>query len=131
MTKKTKGQSLIEVMVAIAVLVLILLGMLTAVTYSVRNATFAKNQAIATKYTQEAMENARELRDTHRLEFFQSGSSSLTDCNIEDEAIESGFVLNRTCELVGEETVLIEVAVTWTDARGTHDATASSYLTKW
>lgn len=59
-----KGQSLFEVVVAIGVVALLLTGLASAVTRSVSNTTFAKNQSIANRYSQQAVEWMRTERDT-------------------------------------------------------------------
>lgn len=58
-----KGQSLIELVVSMAIAVLVLGALTFAVIISLRNAQFAKNQAQATKLAQESLENIRSLRD--------------------------------------------------------------------
>ena len=56
-TRKSEiGQSLLEVMVALAVSTLVLTSLVSAVVVSVRNARFAKNQSLATKYAQEGID---------------------------------------------------------------------------
>ena len=61
--KNNFGQTLFEVVVAVSVAVLIITGILTAVILSSANAEFARRQAEATRYGQEAMEWLRLERD--------------------------------------------------------------------
>lgn len=59
----SKGQTMIELIIVLA-LVVIVVGALTFATIaSLRNAQFAKNQAQATKLAQEGLEKLRSLRD--------------------------------------------------------------------
>ena len=53
---RNSGQTLVEVVLAVAVASLILVGLTRATTEALRNAQFAKNQSLATQYAQEAME---------------------------------------------------------------------------
>lgn len=58
-----KGQSLIEVIVAVTVGVLIVGALTFAVLFSLRNAKFSQNQNQATKLAQEGIERVRAERD--------------------------------------------------------------------
>lgn len=57
------GQTLFEVVVAVSVAVLVITGILTAIVLSSANAEFARRQAEATRYGQEAIEWLRAERD--------------------------------------------------------------------
>lgn len=59
----SKGQTLVELVVVIAVLVIVVSALTFATISSLRNAQFAKNQAQATKLAQEGLEKVRSLRD--------------------------------------------------------------------
>lgn len=61
-----KGQSLMEVVVATAVGVLVVMALVFATIFSLRNANFAKNSAQATKLAQEGIEMVRLGRDRNR-----------------------------------------------------------------
>lgn len=58
-----QGQSLIEVIVAAAVGILVVTALTFATIFSLRNASFAKNSAQATKLAQEGIERVRAGRD--------------------------------------------------------------------
>lgn len=57
------GQSLTEVIVASVVSILVVAALTYATIFSLRNASFAKNSAQATKLAQEALERVRSARD--------------------------------------------------------------------
>lgn len=57
------GQSLLEVIIALTVGILVVLALVFAVIFSLRNANFAKNSAQATKLAQEGIERVRTGRD--------------------------------------------------------------------
>ena len=123
--KNENGQSLIEVLVALAVMVIVILALVRVTTVSIRNATFAKNRALATKYAQEWMEQTRKERD-ESTNFFDS------HCAYQDDNPGSSdiFSRERTCELDGD-TMTIEVTVSWTEGVIPHESKLVTHLTKW
>lgn len=65
-----RGQTLIEALVALTSVILTLTAISIAVTTSVSNSTFVKNQTTAARYAQEGMEYMRYLRNTDPANFF-------------------------------------------------------------
>lgn len=61
-----RGQSLLEVIIAMAVGILVVTALVFATIFSLRNAQFAKNSAQATKLAQEGIERARIGRDRNQ-----------------------------------------------------------------
>lgn len=61
-----KGQSLIELVIVVAVIVMVVGGLVFTTISSLRNASLAKNQAQATKLAQEGLEKARVGRDRNQ-----------------------------------------------------------------
>ena len=61
-----KGQSLMELVVVIAVIIIVVAALTFATIASLRNANLAKNQAQATKLAQEGLERVRTGRDRKR-----------------------------------------------------------------
>ena len=59
----SKGQTLIELVIVVAVIVLVVGALVFATISSIRNATLAKNQSQATKLAQEGLEKVRSLRN--------------------------------------------------------------------
>lgn len=81
--KYNEGQSLVEVLVGLATAVLII-GAITAATIAaLSNATFSKNQNLATSYAQQGIEIVRNLRDRDYASFSElSGTYCLAKaCN--------------------------------------------------
>ena len=62
-----KGQSLLELVVVIAVVVIVIGALTFATIASLRNASFSQNQAQATKLAQEGIERVRIGRDRNQL----------------------------------------------------------------
>ncbi len=64
-----KGQSLIEVVIGLAIAVIIMTAVTTLVINSLQNAEFSKNQNLAEQYAQEGIETMRNLRDSNYSSF--------------------------------------------------------------
>ena len=60
------GQTLIELVIAVAVIVIVVGALVFATISSIRNAQSAKNQTLATKYAQEGLERVRVGRDRNK-----------------------------------------------------------------
>lgn len=72
-----KGFTLVETLVAIAVLLLVLIGPMTAAQKGIRNAYFANEQIIAVFLAQEAIEAVRIIRDEDGLGAYDLLENSL------------------------------------------------------
>jgi len=133
MKKYESGQSIIELLAALAVFTLVVVALMMVTTISVRNATFAKNQALATKYGQASIEEARDLRDNNKGDFFDTSSAVYNFCDERsDGEIGDSFTIDRICEYQpAEKRMKVTVNVTWKDARGTHQSALSTFLSKW
>lgn len=128
MKKQEKGQSLIEVLAALSVVVLVILALVIITTISIRNATFAKNQSLATSYAQELIEEARDLRNKNKEVFFTD--ESLCDLTPDSDSAPP-FTFERACTLVGGDKIQVLAKVTWTDSKGDHKSELYTELTKW
>ena len=123
--KKASGQSLVEMVVAISVVLIVIVALVAVTTVSVRNASFSRNQALAMRYAQEGIEEARKLRDSQKEDvFFVNDSCSITKTI-------GIFSFQRTCRLAGDKTMTVTVVVSWTDAKGTHKSELTTHLSKW
>lgn len=72
MFKKNKGQSLLEVLIALSVIILVLTALVKVVTLSIRSTDYARNSSVATTYATEAMEKIRSFRDANSWTAFSS-----------------------------------------------------------
>jgi Tfp pilus assembly protein PilV len=120
-----KGQSLIEILVALAIVVIVILALVGVTTVSIRNATFAKNRALATKYAQEWMEETRKERDEN-INFFDSDCVFQTD----NPGLSGIFSRVRTCGLDGD-TMTVKVTVSWSEGGVSHKSELVTHLTNW
>jgi len=124
--KKAKGQSLIEVVVAIGIVVIVIVALVAVTTVSVRNASFSRNQALATKYAQEAIEKIRDYRARVAWDIFTNNCQNPPDL----PSIPSSFSRTISCSGSGDSRE-IKVTVSWTDFKGTHKSELTTRLTKW
>ncbi len=131
--KKTSGQSLLEMIVTLGIVILVILDLVVVTTISVRNASFSRNQALATKYAQKAIEKIRLFREEETWENF------VGECETFDLGFTPvGFSISRDCHLpdtlsrCDEQSDICEVkvSVSWTDARGIHKSELTTRLTK-
>lgn len=58
----TKGQSLLEITIAIGVAVLVISALTITTLIGLRNSQFSQNQILATKYAQEGLEKVKSMR---------------------------------------------------------------------
>lgn len=140
-----KGQSLFEVVVALAVSALVIVALVSLVSSSIRNATFSKNKASATNYTQEATEWLRGQRDENVSDFIDKTLTSSWCLNNLDwnapgacpsQAVISGTIFKRqagftTNVLGGKEIVEATIIVSWEDAQGTHAVESITNFSDW
>lgn len=128
-----KGQTLVEMIVALAVAILIITSLVAGTVTAVRNAGFAKNQSLATKYAVEGMEEARIYRDQNGWDKFWTDKVSST----EGPAVVGSIFLKTieykdVSEPVGAENrAQVTVIVSWTEGGRTHKSELTTYLTKW
>lgn len=135
-----KGQSLIEVLLALSIAAIILGAITTAVISSLRNAQFAKNQNLATQLASQGIEIIRGIRDREvSLVNYLAECSQGTCCLDADGTLEFRFSCNqnvgtpdvgsgspylyiRTVEILeghsgcnATDTYYVEVSVSWWD----------------
>lgn len=67
------GQTILEVLVALTLIVLFLTGVLVIQLYSVRNINYAQNKSVATKLARQQLDRVKVVRDS-------AGIGSLTVC---------------------------------------------------
>jgi type II secretory pathway pseudopilin PulG len=124
--KKRSGQSLVEMVIAIAVVLVVIVSLVTVTTISIRNATFSRNQALATKYAQETIEKIREYRA--KVDWNTFGANCQNPPGL--PPVPSPFSRTINC-LESRDSIEIKVTVSWTDAKGTHKSELTTLLSKW
>lgn len=119
-----QGQTIVEILIAVAVGALVLTAITATTTITVSNAEFAQRKTEAVKYLEEGVENVRIARDN---------ADSWTDfinLSWDDETIGS-YTRETTITNTGPDEVTVTVVVKWPDAKGEHEVTSSTILTNW
>jgi type II secretory pathway pseudopilin PulG len=158
--KKEQGQSLLELIVVIAVGTVIITAIVFSSISSLRNNQLAKNQAQATRLAQEGLEKIRIARDRNQtiagFPFsslwintytcpancyfkFDSGGQLVTTSATQQEVFTTGSDLEPFKRLViieepssGASSIeqKFTVTVTWTDFAGPHESKQTTILRK-
>lgn len=158
--RSEKGQSLVEVIVAIVVSILVIQALVVVTILSIRNANFSKNSAQATKLAQDGIEKVRILRDrdgavdytisvdnhtakfselwpinfscsANNCYFYLNGTGALVGGNSTDfETIQLNFQRQFVIEDEGVNQKRVTVIVRWTDQSGSHDSKLATILGK-
>jgi len=147
MKKLVRGQSLFELVLAIAISALIIVAIVSLATLSIRNSSFSKNKALAATYAQEATEWLRGQRDSDIDAFILHATtpSCLQDLGWTHPAVNpasdctdriSGTTFNRWVtfdETVqgGKTIVEADVVVSWMDSQGVHEVKNATNFSDW
>ena len=118
------GQSIIEVLIALSLVVIVAVGLIKVTTNSIKNSGFARDQRIATKYAQEGLENARKLKEEDSNAFWQKTGTETEIIGQFTRAIT--YFLNAD-----SDSMQINILVTWQDSQGAHQSSLETSLTKW
>lgn len=148
---KNDGQSLFEVIFALAVAALILTGIVALTSTSITSSAYSKNRTQANRYASEAMEYVRVQKEFLGWTVFfntvkDSGDGSTAGTEIWCMQTLS-FSINSTCNLTqvisgtnfarvltvtGDTNYVdLEVKVSWTDEKGSHNITTQSSIGNW
>jgi len=146
MRKYNKGQSLFEVVLALALATLIMVALVSLVSNSIKNAAYSRNKTYATRYTQEATEWLRGERDgdwdvfRENIYFCEDQSfvqclDTLTwqNCGIcrDTEFIDTTFKREISFYEITADSVTVEITTYWTDSQGIHEMRSNTILTDW
>lgn len=124
-----KGQTLIELLVAIGILGIVITSLVAVVIASLGNAQYSKNQIQATQLAQEGLEIVHQWRDGNYQEFhdmlsgtycLNAGSSTL-DNNCPAKVNVNNFFrqVTLTSSGCGANITLVNVKVSWQDGKCT------------
>lgn len=144
-TKASKGQSLFEVVIALAISTIIIVSLVSLVSNSIRNSTFSKNKTLASRYSQEATEWLRGQRDLDTATFKTNSlipTWCLKDlswsigraCNSGEEIAGTPFtreIYFVTTIVSGKTITQADVVVFWTDSQGVHEARSATNFSDW
>lgn len=152
MTKFERGQSLFELVVAIAISALIIVAIVSLTTNSIQNSNFSKNKTLAATYAQQAMEWLRGQRDSDIRTFMKNVQLPaaidpqtllvtwcLKNINWSKSGVCSGtdvisgtpFIRQATFSVTtqnSKKVVEADISVFWTDAQGIHEIKTATNL---
>ena len=141
----SKGQSLFEVVMALAVVTMIIVGIVALASHSIRNTTFSRNKTLASRYAQEATEWLRGQRDED-VEVFRTNTQTtlwcfqnlswadVGTCGTGKEIADTPFKREVTfsSSLVGGKVVIqADIKVYWADSQGDHEVRSVTDFTDW
>ena len=139
-----KGQSLFEVVLALAVITTIVVALIILASNAIRNTTFSKNKTLATRHSQEAMEWLRGERDedwddfalralipTYCLPELAWSTSIVGNCGTNDTIDGTELFREISFSTVAADNIQADVAIYWTDAQGLHEVRTVTNLTDW
>lgn len=142
--KINSGQSLVEVLVAIAVVVVVLIALVAVVLVAVRGVMFSKEKVRANFLAQEGLEWVRNQRDSFGWADF-AGYASVTgqkyclqdlslgqlgDCG-ESQTIEAIFTREAVLTLSGGDEVKIAMSVEWDEGGQQFASEVDTSLYQW
>ncbi len=134
-----KGQSLVEVVVVIGMVILLVGGLVVGTTTALRSSEHGRLRSQSVKYAQEGVEYARDLRNFSWEEFqaktgvwcldkdgaLTESQSSICPVNIDN-------ALTRSLTFAwSDPRMTVTVVVSWNDGSGDHASTLITYFTKW
>lgn len=138
---------MIELLIAIGIAVIIIVALVQGIVASVKNSQFAKNQTLATRLSQEAIEKIRGERDKTGWPTFYNTYNATTMCIPDGDSTTWTTKLPTGCgantnNIFSREAnftdpagsgsqFLIVVTTTWTDSSGIHASEQRTYLGKW
>lgn len=131
-----KGQSIFEVVVAVALISLVLVTLVSMASLSIATSTFSRNQTQASRFTQQASEWLRAERDAGWIAFKSHAINStwcldsltwLKPSGCASSEFIPGSIFKRVLTFTTNADASINATVTtsWVDARGTHSAPTS------
>lgn len=127
--QQKQGQSLIEVVVAVGILGVALVGVVMASTFGLKSARIARERSEARHLVEVKLEEVRRQRDGDPEAWFALGSRT-------DPAEQIGtapiYTLTTTyTEVLPQAQFEVVVEASWEDAEVTYRVTQTTYLSKW
>jgi Tfp pilus assembly protein PilV len=137
-----KGQSFIEVVIALALISIVLITLVAMAALSIRASVFSRNQTEASRYTEQAAEWLRSEKDASWSTFRSHAAipnwcldslywQKQISCSGSD--VISGTVFTRSLKFTvnADGSVSADLSTTWIDAQGTHSVPTSLIFTNW
>ncbi|MDP3955261.1 MAG: prepilin-type N-terminal cleavage/methylation domain-containing protein [bacterium] len=141
--KKNKGSSLVEVLIALAIVLLVIIALARGVTTAIKSSEASKRGIQAASYAQEGMENIRAFRDAGWTQFYGYVTSnnginrdftgtvpSSSNCPASANILDIFTRCVKFESTANPDKFKATVTVSWTDGSGTHASILISYFTK-
>ena len=153
------GQSLFELVVAIAISALIIVALVSLATNSIRSSSYSNNKARAATYAQQATEWLRGERDKTVIDIngnavngmdnlkkkaasfpvyclqdlsWDYGNGNTSGCTVKiNGTIFYRWVTLSTSLPNGKTVIEADVVVSWTDSQGFHEVTSATNFSDW
>lgn len=122
---RASGQMLIEIVVAVGIIALVLIGVSDLMTRSSRSVTFQKQKDEAVTISQRLLNNYRVQRDSNPLAFYDGAGSSVLDPCISGKLYVCVVTMEKTAD-----SVLVAVKVEWEDGGQTFSVSLLESLAK-
>lgn len=141
--EKRDGQTLLELIISIGVVVFVMMGLVVAVTSSLRFGQASRYRSRAVKYAQEGVELTRQLRDVNVWESFlsfadttpkewcldKSGTWSIVGGNA---CAPLDGIFTRIVTLTWQDPLVrVQADVSWQDGSRVLHSQLETYLTNW
>src|SRR5688572_26426225 len=146
-----KGQSLFEVVIALAISAIVIIALVSVVSSSIQNANFSRDKTLASNYVQETIEWLRSQRDNDITTFetntqipnwcFQTLSwnpAQIGFCSDDNQIANTRFfrdvIFTRStvaCKTIDCTIVEVEVDVHWFDSQGSHEVKGFTNFSDW
>lgn len=129
------GQSMFEVVIAIFIISMIIVGVVSLSTFSLSNSIFSRNKTLAGKYSQEAIEWLRSEREKDFAVFKTNavGTQCLNTLSLTTppcQLINNLFKRQVNFTVTDNPTIIkAEVITSWDDSKGSHQATSTTEFT--
>ncbi len=137
----SSGQSLVEVVVTTAIVMLILVALVAGATLAVRNIQYSRSREQAMELNRQATEWLRSERAKGWSEFlnkFDNGNYCLNNLSFSNpghceqgELVDNVFKRETHVVKEGLDKVTVTVTTSWTDSQGEHREEVVTYLTRW
>lgn len=123
---KQKGQTLIEMVIAVGLVAFVLVGLVAGAIVSLQTARLARERNVANQLVATELENARQERDADPISFF--ADTGVTGPTTVGENPAFQVTVTKTLD-VDQMEILVEVS--WDDSGKTFHVEQSTYLTRW
>jgi Tfp pilus assembly protein PilV len=146
MINHKKGQSLIEAIVAIAVVVVLVTGLVVGTTRAISATTSARVRSVANKLVQDGMEYLRQQRNIVTWSEFSDYAGNTycmkddntlvpgATCSASDQIVQSAIPpLSRIAQFTssGVNKIDVTIMVSWSESGTTRQSKATTSLTNW